>query len=139
MADPQGPVQPPAPQPQPPLGGQPPQQQPVKPKAGRRQKITGILTFVVILGILGAIFYATRDEPTNAKAGDCVRQDGDNHVVVVKCDDPKAEFKVAGRVEDKKQYDTTDACKPWDDATSSYWSGKQGGKGYVLCLAPVKK
>jgi hypothetical protein len=139
MADPQGPVQPPAPTPQPqaPLGEQPPQ--PVKPKATRRQKITGIVTVVVILGILGAIFYATRNEPTNAKAGECVRQDGDNHVVVVKCDDPKAEFKVAGRVEGKKQFDTRDACKPWDDATSSYWSGKQGGEGYVLCLAPIKK
>jgi hypothetical protein len=128
-------------QPYPGLAGQPGQPgvppQP-KPKSKRRFIGLGIVLVVLVVVVVGALI-ANRHAANTAKAGDCVQQTGANDLKVVKCDDPKATFKVVGRVEDKTQAEASvGACDAYKDAQSSYWEGKPGKKGLVLCLAPVK-
>ena len=133
------PAQPPTP---PPFAPQPAPGQPVVPgkvrNPQRRQRIVGLVTIVVILAILGGVLWATRHNASTAKVGDCMKQTGANSLEVVKCDDPKASFKVVGKVEDKTQTEATfSACDPFEaqKPESVYWEGKSGKTGYVLCLA----
>lgn len=113
------------------------------PKAGnpkRRQKIVLSVFLVLVVGVFGAIWLATRHSPSTAKAGDCVRGTGDDSVETVACDDPSATYKVVGRVEDQTQTQATlSSCDafPGQGVEQVYWSGEPGGTGYVLCLAPV--
>jgi len=137
------PVQPPTPPPFPP---QPAPGQPVVPgkvrNPQRRQRIVGIVTVVVILAILGGVLWATRHNEASAKVGDCMKQTGENSLEVVKCDDPKASFKVVGKVEDKTQTEAQfSACDPFEaqKPESVFWQGKPGEKGFVLCLAKTGK
>ena len=65
-------------------------------------------------------------------------QSGENSLTRVKCDDPKASFVVVGRVNDRDEIEASlSACDPFTDkgAAQAYWEGKDGGKGFVLCLA----
>ena len=46
---------------------------------------------------------------------------------------------MVGKLENKTMVDASlDACAPFPKATSSYWEGKSGEVGLVLCLAPVE-
>ena len=104
----------------------------------RRQKIVLAVFLVVVLGFFGVIWLATRHNAETAKVGDCMEQTGPDSLKVVGCGDPKATFTVVGRVEDKTQVEAgLSACRPFQDkgAEQAYWSGEQGKKGLVLCLA----
>jgi hypothetical protein len=59
----------------------------------------------------------------------------------IDCSDPSAEWKVVGRVEGKTEAETTveTTCGRWPDTDTVYWQGPKGGKGFALCLAPLKK
>ena|SRR5690349_4539049 len=136
--------QPPTP---PPFAPQPAPGQPIVPggkvaNPKRRQRIVGIVTIIVVLGILGGVLWATRHNASTAKVGDCMKQTGENSLKVVKCDDPKASFKVVGKVENKTQTDAQfSACDPFEaqKPESVYWEGESGKTGYVLCLAKTGK
>ena len=57
----------------------------------------------------------------------------------VGCGDPSARFEVLAKLENKTMVDASlDACADVPKATSSYWEGKSGEVGLVLCLAPVE-
>jgi hypothetical protein len=107
----------------------------------RRRRIVALITLVVVAGLVGVAVFFTRNNASTAKVGDCVQQKGENSVSVVKCDDPKADFKVVGRVENKTQSDALiSACDPFQNqgAEAAFWEGKQGETGFVLCLAKNK-
>ena len=131
----------------PPPGGQPagppapgPAPVPVRRGGGGRRRLVGIVILVLLLaGLVAAGIYFNRDAASKAKVGDCVEQQGTDTLKVVTCDDAKADFKVVGRVENKRQSETDSACSQYPDFESSYWEGKSGQKGLVLCLARVAK
>lgn len=135
------------PPPPPPFPPQPAPGQPVVPggkvaNPKRRQRIVAIVTVVVVLALLGVVLWETRHNASTAKVGDCMKQTGENSLQVVKCDDPKASFKVVGKVEDKSETDAQfSACDPFaaQKPDSVYWEGKSGKTGYVLCLAKTGK
>jgi hypothetical protein len=129
-------------------GGLPPQQggfppgpapQPPRRSGGGRRLITRFVIIAVVIGGLVALgIYLNRDAASSAKVGDCVTQEGNNELKVVKCDDASADFKVVGRVENKTRVEASlNACDAFPDAQQAYWEGKQGEKGLVLCLAPA--
>jgi hypothetical protein len=106
----------------------------------RRQKIVLSVFLVLVVGLFGAIWLATRHSPSSAKAGDCVRSTGEDSVATVACNDPSAAYKVVGRVEDQTQTQATlSSCDAFQNrgVEQVFWSGEQGGTGYVLCLAPL--
>ncbi|MEV4623580.1 hypothetical protein AB0J74_33335 [Asanoa sp. NPDC049573] len=99
---------------------------------------------VVALVVAGTVWTATIGGGIAAQDGDClVGQDGEA-MTVVGCGDADAAWKVAGRVEGVRQADFNAAggdyagCGGHPTATAWYWSGTEGGTGYVLCLEPVK-
>ncbi|MBP2329872.1 hypothetical protein JOF56_010257 [Kibdelosporangium banguiense] len=117
----------------PPLNPQPAQQ-------SRRGKIIRFAVLMVILcGLVVVAIVAGRTSATNAEVGECVERTGDNSLSMVECGDPAAQYKVVGRKENLKQYGNINVCDEFDDATDRYWEGEQGGEGFFLCLAPVKR
>ncbi|MFI5908273.1 hypothetical protein [Dactylosporangium sp. NPDC051541] len=136
------------PQQQPPAPGQPiPGQPPQAPVAAPGQapaapakkgiKVPRLVISIVVLIVLAGVgWYLSRDDALNAKVGDCLHQKGANDLSIVKCDSADANFTVLGRVEDKSEteVDTAGVCDQFADATATYWEGKSGKKGTVLCL-----
>ncbi len=52
-----------------------------------------------------------------------------------RCDDPSAKYQVVQIFEDQKEpSDFTNPCNDIANADASYWEGKQGSTGRVLCL-----
>ncbi|MBC6466851.1 LppU/SCO3897 family protein [Actinomadura alba] len=130
-------------------GYQPPHPQyPGPPQAGRRSgRLRGILIVVAVLGLGGIGSYAwdvMTGDPDTAEVGDCLIDDRHpEDVKIVKCDDPKAAFKVEGKVEDvaERTFDAdadNTVCKDHPAAETSFWSGFRGRYGTVLCLSKVK-
>jgi hypothetical protein len=110
------------------------------PPRPRKRKVGGWIALLVIMGgIGGAGWYVTHTAPASAAVGDCLAQTGGNDLAQVSCGDPSARFSVIGKLENKTMVDASlDACTPFPKATSSYWEGKDGELGLVLCLAPVE-
>jgi hypothetical protein len=77
-------------------------------------------------------------DPDTAKVGDCIAGEVADDMKVVDCGDAKAAHKVVGKVDGKTQQeadqDGQTICGPFPTASSIFWSGEKGGKGYVLCL-----
>lgn len=120
--------------------GGPTGETPAKGNKSRQRKVL-VIFLIVVVAIFVAIYFATRSNADNAKVGDCVAQDGENSVKVVKCDDPSAAFKVVGRVENQTEDDAVEsACDPYADkgAEQAFWEGEDGKPGLVLCLATNK-
>jgi len=130
----------PAPSPPPPPSD--PQQQPPPPVAKRRQWRGVIILLVIGVLAFGGIWFATRNSATNAKVGDCMHQTGTNSLEIVKCDSANSDFTVLGKVGGKEQIESTisvtTVCDQWPDTDTTYWQGKQGEKGDVLCLKKTK-
>jgi hypothetical protein len=106
----------------------------------KRQKIVLAVFLLLVVVFFAVVYFATRHNADTAKVGDCVKQNGENSVTVVKCDDPSAAFRVVGRLQGKTQDEaTTTACKPFEGAGAeqAYWQGVEGQTGLVLCLAPT--
>jgi hypothetical protein len=132
MSEPPPYQQPQNPQPQVP---QPPARQ-----VSKRGKVIRVVVLLVILGgLLTAAYFANRDSATNAEVGQCVERTGGDSLSIVECGDPAAQYKVVGRKDDLEQYGNVGVCNDFDEATDRYWEGEQGGEGFFLCLAPVKR
>ncbi|MEU7870411.1 hypothetical protein [Dactylosporangium sp. NPDC049140] len=109
------------------------QQQPAK----KGIKIPRLVISLVVLVVLGGVgWYLSRDDALNAKVGDCLHRKGGNDLAIVKCDSADANFTVLGRVESKTESEASadGVCDQWADATNTYWEGKSGQKGTLLCL-----
>jgi hypothetical protein len=123
---------------QPPQGQQP-AQAPLAPPPAKKRGISRLVISLVVLVVLGGIgWYLSRDDALNAKVGDCLHQKGANDLSIVKCDSADANFTVLGRVGDKSESEVNNPantiCDQWPDSTNTYWEGKSGQKGTVLCL-----
>ncbi|MCB0911155.1 MAG: hypothetical protein KDB60_05995 [Propionibacteriaceae bacterium] len=71
----------------------------------------------------------------DAKVGDCLVPDGKDAVKSVQCDDPSASYQVVQIFENQVEpTDFTNPCNDVAEADASYWEGKRGGTGRVLCL-----
>ena len=119
--------------------------------AAAQFKGSPVRTILMVVALAGAVVfglyvYGNHDsgtkapKPTNARVGDCLHQLGLTAAETVKCDDPKAEFKVVGRVDDKYQFEAQSGliCGPWPETTTTYWEAKPGGRGTAYCLANLK-
>ncbi|GAA2358861.1 LppU/SCO3897 family protein [Dactylosporangium salmoneum] len=130
------------PQQQQPPQEQQPLQQPVAPQPAKKGiKVPRLVISLVVLVVLGGVgWYLSRDDALNAKVGDCLHQKGANDLSIVKCDSADADFSVLGRVENKteSEVDAKDVCDQWADTSATYWEGKPGQKGTVLCLKATK-
>jgi len=92
----------------------------------------GIPVALVLIGVIWALFQFHVED---AKVGDCLVQDGTDSVKAVKCDDPSAKYQVVQIFEDQKEpSDFTNPCNDIANADASYWEGKQGSTGRILCL-----
>ncbi|GAB3827096.1 hypothetical protein GCM10027610_009800 [Dactylosporangium cerinum] len=93
-----------------------------------------------MLAILAGVgWYLNRDSGENAKVGDCLHQVSSSEVKIVKCDAADADFSVIGKVENKKQTEAEQsACDAFPETAATYWWGKAGQAGDVLCLKALK-
>jgi hypothetical protein len=98
----------------------------------------------VVFGIGNYAWKVMTGDPDTAEVGDCLIDDRHpEDVKIVKCDDPKAAFKIEGKVggvaERTFDADTNGSvCKDYPTAESGLWSGRRGRDGTVLCLSRVK-
>lgn len=129
-----------------PPGGQPPPQQPDMPPpqpqqstAGKLKKIArfAVPALVVILAVGG--WLASRNDPEQAKAGDCVSQSESdkNEIKVADCDSSDAEYKVEKRFDDTTDQYKCAKMKGAEPDWSAYRQ-EQGSDKFVLCLSPTK-
>jgi len=113
---------------------------PAKKKGGVLRIVIGV---VVLLVALGAFYFFNRNDATKAKTGDCLAGTSTTelkaeNLKIVDCTSADATFKVVQRVDDKLSTESDASCT--DPATLYvFWSGKQGEKGTVLCLAAAGK
>jgi len=123
------------------------------PQAGNQQsskpffKRTGVrvilgLVVLVIAGAVAAVAPKSTD-PKYASVGDCEAGDID-HVDTVKtvaCTDPTATYKVIGTklFQSESAFEAAqDPCSDYPNADASFWEGKAGRHGTVLCLQQLK-
>ncbi len=106
------------------------------PTSRKATVIAWMFLAVFIAGLAGVAHYFRTHDASVAKVGDCVTKTGGDGIAITGCDDSDADFTVVGRVENQSEIAASiSACGKFDDATSSYWEGKSGEKGTVLCLA----
>jgi hypothetical protein len=133
--------------PQLPTGGEPPagfpamEPTPVKKRGKARLYVAiGAVVVVVVIAIIG--YVANRSDPDNAKVGSCMAGQRKEDMKVVDC--TKAhDWTVVGKVGGKTYNEVNDdmdgtICKDAAGTEAEFWKGKQGERGYVLCLAPAK-
>ena len=143
MTTPAQPAQPAQPD-QPGFAAPPVQPGPPVPPAKPKRRFTGLIVLIVLVVVIGGLaWFFNRDAALNANIGDCLHQTGPNELKIVKCDSADANFTVLGKVSGKEQIESTisitSVCDQWKDTTTTYWQGKQGEKGDVLCLKEVTK
>ncbi|WP_433203679.1 LppU/SCO3897 family protein [Dactylosporangium sp. CS-047395] len=136
-------------QPEPPQSPQAPATGPAVPGTapapkGKGRQVTILVGLVVLVGVLlGAAWFFNRDAAVNANVGDCLHNPGDDKLTIVKCDSADAQYSVLGKASGKTQIESTNGfttvCDQWPDTTDTFWQGKQGEKGDVLCLKAVAK
>jgi hypothetical protein len=107
---------------------------------------------VAIGGGLDALGFG--DNTAEAQAGDCIADleappEGEtveaSGARVVDCSSADAKFRVVGRVENKTEAefnadnagDLKICADAGFEAEAEFWSGREGGSGYILCLGPV--
>lgn len=113
---------------------------PAKPKKKALVRL-GILVGVIVVLIIGGVVYRhVSGSPDVAKAGDCMTGQTGDTLKVVACTSSTAQWTVVGKVDNQAQSTgisgMDSACDPFPTAEASFWKGSDGGKGYVLCLAP---
>jgi hypothetical protein len=109
-----------------------------------RNRILRVVAVPVIVIVGGIVWAFASGDPTLAKTGDCLVGDNADDIKIVGCDDATAQWKVVGEVADVKEAafnasENDTSCTAYPTAEASFWSGKEGGNGDVLCLEPVKK
>ena len=109
------------------------------------RKLAGAAIGLVVLIVVGTIWANVTGDPSTAAVGDCMVGQTANDIKVVGCDDATAEWKVLGQVSDIREADFNAAgendttCAAFPTTAVSFWSGKKGGNGDVLCLEQLKK
>lgn len=102
-----------------------------------------VIVVVVIFGVRNSL-----SSPSNAAVGDCLKGTATNSETAtevndfqtVACTSSDAKFKVLGKIENKTEAEFEGdraICDKFPATTAEYWGGKQGEKGYVLCLGDV--
>ena len=134
--------------PQVPSGGEPPagfpalEPTPARNRGKARLFVTiGVAVLIVVgIGIYGIV--SSRSDPDAAKVGSCMAGQTKEDLKTVDC--TKAhDWTVVGKI-DGKTVDEVNAddqgkiCSGAAGTEAEFWKGKQGEKGYVLCLAPAK-
>ncbi|MEY9966760.1 hypothetical protein ABIA33_004825 [Streptacidiphilus sp. MAP12-16] len=110
-----------------------------------RNMATRVVVVLIVIGVVtgaGYIWKQMNGAPSTAAVGDCVQDSGSQNIKVVSCTDPKAGYKVVGKVdhvaEPSSDLQTTMICKPFAAATTAFWEGNSAGAdGYILCLGPT--
>lgn len=112
--------------------------------AGRNTVLRVVVVLVVIAVVAGAgyVWRQMNGAPSTAVVGDCVQDQGSQNIKVVSCTDPKAGYRVVGKVdhvaEPFSDVQTTMICKPFAATTTAFWEGDtSGAQGYMLCLGPT--
>jgi len=103
-------------------------------------RLIGAVVGVAVIAGGGFLLDHLTGAPSTAKAGDCVKVEGDTPTVV-ECTAPEAEYQVVARLEDKTEVEfhiSRNICSGHPEAERAFWEGKKGGSGYVLCLKPHK-
>ncbi|GAA0733261.1 hypothetical protein Drose_20905 [Dactylosporangium roseum] len=113
------------------------------PQAAKRRSPIGVIILVVVaVAVIAGIWYANRDQAMNAKAGDCLQQTGKDELKIVDCASADAQYTVLGKVGGKERIESTvsvtKVCDQWPETTATFWQGKEGEKGDVLCLKATK-
>jgi hypothetical protein len=121
-----------------------PTPEPKKPSAvkGIVKRVIGAVVVFAVIGLGGLAWKHLTGAPETAKAGECMVGQSADTLKTVDCGDAKAEWKIAGKVDNKSESEADDAaamCAAHPTSEVAYWEGEKGGKGYVLCLAPIKK
>ncbi|MEV1288983.1 hypothetical protein [Micromonospora sp. NPDC049679] len=121
-----------------------PAQEPKKPSVmgGIGKRVIGAVVAFAVIALGGLAWKQLTGAPETAKAGDCMVGQSADKLKTVECGDAKAEWKVSGKVDNKSESEANDAnamCAAYPASEVAYWEGEKGGKGYVLCLEPIKK
>jgi hypothetical protein len=124
-------------------GPQPPQYPAQAPKRKSPvRRIVFSLIAVAVIAIIALVGRQITGDPSTAAVGECMSGTNADNLKVVGCTEAGAQYKVVGKVEGKTQSEANvnggEICKPYPTAETIFWQGEQGGKGYVLCLAPNK-
>jgi hypothetical protein len=93
---------------------------------------------VALIVVIGApiAYFASQDDPSAASVGDCMTGQTAETLEIVDCTDATAEWVVVGRLSDKTEAQFTDtACEAFPTTEFSYWEGREGEAGFILCLA----
>lgn len=102
-----------------------------------------IIIVILIIAVGGGVaWFLNRDDAMNAKVGDCLGGGTSAETVtaedlkIMACGEPTAWFKVVQKVDNKTEAAATiDPGCTDASAVSTYWYGKKGESGSVLCLA----
>jgi hypothetical protein len=92
---------------------------------------------VALIVVIGApiAYFAAQSAPAAANVGDCMAGQTAETLKKVECTDSTAEWVVVGRLSDKTEAQfTDDACAAFPTTEISYWEGKTGQAGFILCL-----
>lgn len=108
--------------------------------------VARILIYLAVAGVLalgGYVLKVVTGDPDTAGVGDCLIDAAANDIKIVKCDDPRAVYKVEGKVggiteSDFQADEKGSVCKDYPATETGFWSGEKGGKGAVLCLSKLK-
>lgn len=109
------------------------------------RKLAGAAIGLVVLIVVGTIWANVTGDPSTAAVGDCMVGENAEDIKVVGCDDPTAQWKVLGQVDGIRDADFNASseddktCAAYPTTAVSFWSGKKGGTGEVLCLEEIKK
>ena len=114
---------------------------PGRSRAGGVVKILVGVVVGCVLVVGGAFGWRLLSGTTDSTAvGDCLAGKSSADIRPVKCDDPEAEHKVVGKLDNKKESDLNpNVCAAYPTTVSGFWKGHKGGNGYILCLEPIKK
>ena len=129
---------PPAGQPGYPPPGQPAAAAPVTAKKSKVGLFVR-LGIAAALILTGAVFAMMQFNPKAASVGDCLAADGEESVKSTQCGSPDAAYQVVAVFPDvdRPLGLTANPCEAIAEATTTYWEGRSGGKGTLLCLKDV--
>ncbi len=93
------------------------------------------LVIFAIAAIIGVVVWFTTFHVAEAKVGDCLAEVGTDSVKATACDSSDAKYQVVQIFENESEPTTlTNPCNDVAAADSSYWEGKAGSSGRLLCL-----
>jgi hypothetical protein len=111
-----------------------------KKSGGVIKSIIRYIAILVVVGIGVFVYKQVTGAPETAAVGDCMVGQSADALKTTDCNGGEAEWKVVGKLDDQPENVTTEqACAAFPTTEVSFWEGDKGGKGYVLCLEPIKK